>query len=78
MGARSTRKTRAPKKSGQGLPIEADERHQDEVDDFITRNRDALNESIRRSRRELDKGIRSKRTIDELIADARGRNKSRT
>jgi len=77
MSSRAKTKAKAPKKVV-ALPIEADERHQDEVDRFISRNRDALNESIRRSRKEVDQGVHSKRTIGELIADGRRRNKSRS
>jgi hypothetical protein len=78
MGSKPKAKSKAPRKTGAPLPIEADERHQDEVDAFVSRNRDALNESIRRSRQEIGEGVYSKRTIDELIADGRRRNRSRS
>ena len=54
--------------------VEADERHQADVDGFIERNRDELNASIRRSREEVGKGIRAARTVDEIIADGRKRH----
>jgi hypothetical protein len=54
--------------------VEADERHQGDVDAFIARNREALNASIRRSRTEVGKGIQSSRTIEEIIADGRKRH----
>lgn len=54
--------------------VEADERHQAEVDAFIARNRDELNTSIRRSRAEVGKGVQSTRTIDDIIADGRKRH----
>ena len=43
--------------------------------DFIARNRDALNESIRQSRKELGKGVHSSRTVDQIVAEGRSRNK---
>lgn len=54
--------------------VEADERHQAEVDGFIGRNREALNASLRRSRAEVAKGEVSARTIDDVIADGRKRH----
>ena len=79
MSSKAKTKSKASRKTaGHALPIEADERHQEEVDGFVSRNRDALNESIRRSRKEVGEGVYSKRTIDELIADGRRRNKSRS
>ena len=66
--------TKTQKKSS-APPIEADERHQDDVDEFIRRNRDVLNASIRRSREEVKKGIVSSRDIKQIIADGRRRNK---
>ena len=57
------------------MPIEADERHEDQVDGFIARNRDALNESIRQSRKELIKGVHSPRTVDQIVAEGRSRHK---
>ena len=52
-------------------PVEADERHKDDVEAFIARNREALNASIRRSRAEVGKSLQSSRTIDEIIVDGR-------
>lgn len=60
------------------VPIEDDERHAVDVDDFIARNRDALNESIRQSRKQVSKGKVSRKTIDELIAEGRARNDRKT
>ena len=68
-------KAKTAKRSSIPLPIEADERHQDQVDGFIARNRDALNDSIRRSRKEVEKDIYSTRSIDDIISDGRRRNK---
>jgi hypothetical protein len=51
------------------LAVEDDERHRDEVDAFITRNRDALNASIRLGRKQLAEGNVSSRTIDDIIAE---------
>lgn len=53
--------------------VEADERHQADVDAFIGRNRDQLNASIRHSRQDLEKGVKSVRTIDDIISDGRKR-----
>ena len=55
-------------------PVEADERHKDDVDAFIARNREALNASIRRSRAEVGKALQASRTIDEIIAVGRRRH----
>ena len=54
--------------------VEADERHQGDVDAFISRNREELNASIRRSRDEVGKAVQSTRTIDDIIADGRKRH----
>ena len=54
--------------------IEADERHQDDVDSFVVRNRDELNASIARARDEVSKGVQSSRTIAEIISDGRKRH----
>jgi len=74
MSAKTTAKLKGGKKSA-ALPIEADERHQDQVDGFIARNRDALNKSIRQSRKELGKGVHSSRTVDQIVAEGRSRHK---
>ena len=57
--------------------LEADERHQADVDAFIERSRGELNASIRRSREEVEKGVQSARTIGEIITDGRKRHKAR-
>jgi hypothetical protein len=54
--------------------VEADERHQSDLDVFITANHEELNASIRRSREEVGNGIQSTRTIDDIIADGRKRH----
>jgi len=51
--------------------VEADERHQAEVDAFVERNRGPLNASIRRSRAELAEGVQARRTIDDIVKDGR-------
>jgi hypothetical protein len=55
------------------LPIEADERHQVDIDAYIVRNRDALNASIAQSRAELADGTVSTRSVDDIIASGRRR-----
>ncbi len=70
-----TMKATKPIPTGATVPaVEADERRQGDVDAFIVRNREMLNASIRRSRREVEKGVQSVRTIDDIIADGRGRH----
>jgi hypothetical protein len=54
--------------------VDVDERHQDEVDAFIARNRGALNTSLRRSREEVGKGVKARRTITDIIVDGRKRH----
>ena len=54
--------------------IEADERHQDDVDSFVARNRDELNASIARARDEVGKGVQSSRTVADIISDGRKRH----
>jgi len=61
------------RKSPADLQIEDDERHGDDVADYIQRNRKALNASIKRSRRELAEGKSSKKTIGEIIAEGKTR-----
>ncbi len=56
------------------LDVSADERHQDDVDLVIARNRDALNASIRRGREEIARGVKASRTIDDIISDGRKRH----
>jgi hypothetical protein len=51
------------------LPVEDDERHLTEANDFIDRNRQSLNESIQRSRREMAEGKCSEKSIEEIIAE---------
>ncbi len=63
--------------SSKALPaVEDDERHRDEVDGFLARNRDALNASIRRSRKELAEGKASTKTIDDIISEGRKKRDS--
>jgi dsDNA-binding SOS-regulon protein len=56
--------------------VEDDERHRDEVDVFLSRNRDSLNASIKHSRGELAKGNISKKSIDDIIAEGRKKDGS--
>jgi hypothetical protein len=69
--------TKSPKPNAGTVPIEDDERHSDLVDDFIARNRDALNASIRKGRKELAAGKGSTRSMDNVIAEGRRRNRDR-
>ena len=58
--------------SSKPLPaVEDDERHRDEADGFLSRNRDTLNASIRRSRKELAEGNISSKTINDIITEGR-------
>jgi len=59
------------------LDVGADERHQDDVDKVIARNRDALNASIRKGREEMAGGAQATRTINDIIADGRKRHGAR-
>ncbi len=54
--------------------VDADERHQGDVDGFVARHRDELNASIARSRGEIDAGAQSRRTVADIIADGRKRH----
>jgi hypothetical protein len=54
--------------------VEAEARHEADLDGFVGRNRDALNASIRRSREELGQGVHSGRTVGAIIADGRKRH----
>jgi hypothetical protein len=56
------------------LPVEDDERHTHDVDEFVSRNRDALDESITRSRKEVASGKVSTKTIDDIVSEGRKRN----
>jgi hypothetical protein len=56
------------------LAVEDDERHGDEVDAYIDRNRAALNESIRKSRKEIAVGKVSKKSIDDIVTEGRRRH----
>ncbi len=58
------------------LAVEDDERHLEQADDYISRNRDALNASIRRSRKEIADGKISTTSIDAIIAAGRRRHGS--
>jgi hypothetical protein len=51
-------------KSPGDLQIEDDERHSDDVADYVQRNREALNASIKKSRSEAEKGRISNKTMD--------------
>jgi flagellar motility protein MotE (MotC chaperone) len=67
-------KPRAPNDAS-AVPIEDDERHSTNVDDYIARNRYALNASIRQSRKEIAEGTVSLKTIDDIIAEGRQRRR---
>jgi hypothetical protein len=67
------RKTGSPDHRA-ALPIEDDERHAVEVDDYISRNRDTLNTSIQRSRREVAEGKVSSKSIETIIAEGHRRH----
>jgi hypothetical protein len=62
-------------KDATALPVEADELAQDDLDDFVARNRDSLNQSIRRSREEVAAGAVASRTIEDIIKDGRLRHR---
>ncbi|HEX5280479.1 MAG TPA: hypothetical protein VFW28_10395 [Micropepsaceae bacterium] len=65
---------RSPGSAKPPLAIEADERHREDVDNYISRNRDALNSSIRKSRREIAEGKVSSKSLDSIIAEGRQRH----
>jgi hypothetical protein len=56
------------------LPIEDDERHGNDIDAFIARNREVLSVSLRRARREVAEGKTSAKNIDTVIAEGRSRH----
>jgi predicted RNase H-like nuclease (RuvC/YqgF family) len=56
------------------LPIEDDERHLAQADDYVSRNRDALNASIQRSRKEISEGKVSSKSVETIIAEGRRRH----
>jgi hypothetical protein len=68
-----TSKARAASSADADVAIEDDERHIDQVDDFISRNSDVLNESIRRSRSEVAAGRSSRKSISKMIAEGNAR-----
>jgi hypothetical protein len=79
MTAKNTKaKRKAANPEPADLPVEDDERHASDVDDYIARNRDVLNTSIRRSRRELAEGKISSKSIDTIIAEGRHRHPRRS
>ncbi|HEY8697874.1 MAG TPA: hypothetical protein VIM02_09665 [Rhizomicrobium sp.] len=61
------------KSGGPDVAIEDDERHSDDVGDYIARNRAALNASIKRSRVEIARGKVSRKSIDDIVATRRAR-----
>jgi hypothetical protein len=69
-----TTKATKPIPRGAMPTVEADERHQGDVDAFIARNRDELNASILRSRAEMAKDVQSTRTVNDIIAAGRKRH----
>jgi len=69
---------RSPSPPKPQLAIEDDERHRENVDNYISRNRDALNSSIRKSRREVAEGKVSSKSVDSIIAEGRQRHLRRS
>jgi len=61
--------------SSDAVSIEDDERHVDDVGEYIRRNRDALNASIERARNEIARGKHSKRKMSEIIAEGKSRHR---
>jgi hypothetical protein len=57
------------------VSIEDDERHIDDVGEYIRRNRDALNASIKRARSEIANGKSSKKSMDAIIAEGKVRHR---
>ena len=64
------------KSASDAVSIEDDERHIDDVTDYIRRNRDALNASIKRSRDEIANGKHSKKNVSEIISEGKARHRS--
>jgi hypothetical protein len=63
-------KKHAAKTAAPDIAIEDDERHFDDVGDYIARNRDALNASINKSRAEIAKGKVSSKSVDDIVAES--------
>ena len=55
------------------IAIEDDERHTDQVDDYVSRNSRALNQSIEQSREEIAKGRFSRKSLGRIIAEGKAR-----
>jgi hypothetical protein len=69
---KKSRTTQAATRTAKSLlPIEDDENHHGDVENFVARNRDALNASIRKSRREIAAGKTSSKDVDAIIAEGR-------
>jgi dihydropteroate synthase len=64
------------KPASDAVSIEDDERHVEDVSDYIRRNRDALNVSIKRSRAEVAKGKHSKKSVGGIIAEGKARQRA--
>jgi hypothetical protein len=69
---KSSKRLSAP--AAASFPIEDDERHRDQVDGYVARNRNALNESIRRARQEFAEGKVSTKSFSDIIAEGRKRH----
>jgi hypothetical protein len=58
---------------GPDVAIEDDERHSDDVGDYIARNRAVLNASIKQSRAEIAQGKISRKSVDDIVTERRAR-----
>jgi hypothetical protein len=63
------------KSASDALSIEDDERHIDDVGEYIRRNRDALNASIEGARNEIARGKHSKKKMSEIIGEGKSRHR---
>jgi len=64
---------RTSKSVAPDVAIEDDERHADDVGEYLARNRDGLNVSIAKSRAEISKGKISTKSVDDIVAEGRAR-----
>ena len=60
------------------LRVEDDERHSDEVDAYIKRNRKTLNRSLREARKAVARGEVSKKDFGAIVAEGRARRDQRS
>lgn len=59
-------------------PVEDDERHTTELNDYVTRNRRALNASLDQARAEFAAGKVSKKSVKDIIAEGRRRHAAKS